>query len=50
MTLLPMCFSLQHSKPQQKKGGKKNTKTITSACDSESIEGIIRMNVRRLNK
>ncbi len=49
MTLFPMCLSLQHSKPQQKKGGK-NTKTITSACDNESIEGIMRMNVRRSNK
>ncbi len=33
-----------------KKGGKKYTKIITSACENESIEGKMRENVRRSNK
>jgi hypothetical protein len=43
-------FLLATFKTTAKKRGKKNTKTITSACDSESIERIMRMNVRKSNK
>lgn len=48
MTMFSMCLSLQHSKPQQK--GEKNTKTITSACETKSIERRMKKNVKKSNK
>jgi len=39
MTLFPMCFSLQHSKPQHKKGGKKTPKLLQVHVIVRALKG-----------